>query len=91
METDGDGESRLSKAISILLRKYRIAAGPQDIRACCLLAELLCRRTARLYACGIAALCRKQGLQRCVVAVDGSVFEKYSKFREHEYLRYRRF
>lgn len=39
-------------------------------------------RAARLYACGIAALCKKQGLQRCVVGVDGSVFEKYSKFRE---------
>lgn len=82
MEADDDEESRLNETNGILLKKYGIAARPHELKVCCLLAEMVCMRAARLYACGIAALCKKQGLQRCVVGVDGSVFEKYSKFRE---------
>ncbi|KAJ5248867.1 Hexokinase [Penicillium chermesinum] len=38
-------------------------------------------RAARLYACGIAAICKKKSFNRCHVGVDGSVFNKYSAFK----------
>ncbi|KAI1829378.1 hypothetical protein DTO027I6_9671 [Penicillium roqueforti] len=43
-------------------------------------ARLISRRSVRLYACGIAALLKKRGMQHCHVAVDGSVFSKYPGF-----------
>lgn len=46
------------------------------------LVELIGTRSARLYACGIAAICKKKNIQSCHVGVDGSVFNKYSHFRE---------
>ncbi|GAA3287239.1 hypothetical protein GCM10020218_050500 [Dactylosporangium vinaceum] len=82
MEADGDEEHRIDEARNILMKTYGIAARPYELRACCLIAEIVCMRAARLYACGIAALFRKQGLQRCVVGVDGAAFGKYSRFRE---------
>ena len=82
MEAGGDEEHRIYEASTILMKTYGIAARPHELRVCCLLAEIVCMRAARLYACGIAALFRKQGLQRCAVGVDGAVFGKYSSFRE---------
>lgn len=46
------------------------------------LTKLIATRAARLYACGIAAVARKQGLERCHVGVDGSVFHCYAHFQE---------
>ncbi|KAJ5203878.1 Hexokinase [Penicillium cinerascens] len=37
---------------------------------------------ARLYACGIAAICKKKETSKCHVGVDGSVFNKYSGFKQ---------
>ena len=45
------------------------------------LAELIGTRAARLSACGIAALCRKKGIESCHVGADGSVFNKYPHFK----------
>lgn len=42
---------------------------------------LIATRAARLYACGIAAICKKQGIRQCHVGVDGSVFNRYSMFK----------
>ncbi|KAL1970267.1 hypothetical protein VTN77DRAFT_5427 [Rasamsonia byssochlamydoides] len=46
------------------------------------LVELIGTRAARLYSCGIAAICKKKNIQSCHVGVDGTVFNKYSHFRE---------
>lgn len=44
------------------------------------LAELIGTRAARLTACGIAAICTKQGWKTAKVGADGSVFNKYPHF-----------
>ncbi|KAL6230242.1 hypothetical protein BDW75DRAFT_223183 [Aspergillus navahoensis] len=82
MEAGGSAAERMGAAKSILKELYGIEATDEEARVCCLLAEIVCTRAARLYACGIAALCRKQGIKECAVGVDGSTFEKYSQFRE---------
>lgn len=45
------------------------------------LAELIGTRSARLSACGVAAICKKKGYKTCHVGADGSVFNKYPHFK----------
>lgn len=45
------------------------------------LVEMVGTRAARLYACSIAAICKKRNIERCHVGVDGAVFSRYSNFR----------
>ncbi|KAL5614377.1 uncharacterized protein BROUX77_000214 [Berkeleyomyces rouxiae] len=47
-------------------------------RAC----ELIGTRSARLSACGVAAISKKMGYKTCHVGADGSVFNKYPHFKE---------
>lgn len=42
---------------------------------------LIATRAARLYACGIAAICKKNKINKCHVGVDGAVFNKFSGFK----------
>lgn len=53
-----------------------------ELKVCRNLIQLIATRAARLYACGIAAICKKKDLRACRVGVDGSVFNKYSRFKE---------
>lgn len=46
------------------------------------LAELIGIRSARLSACGIAAVAKKTGMTSFDAAADGSVFNKYPNFKE---------
>lgn len=46
------------------------------------LAELIGTRSARLSACGVAAICKKTGMTECNAGADGSVFNKYPNFKE---------
>ncbi len=45
------------------------------------LAELIGTRAARLSACGVAAICKKNKYESCHVGADGSVFNKYPHFK----------
>lgn len=54
----------------------------EELKICRYLIGLIATRAARLYACGIAAICMKKGIRRCHVGVDGSVFNKYSGFKQ---------
>ncbi|KAJ5612734.1 Hexokinase [Penicillium lagena] len=54
----------------------------EELKACRYLIGLIATRAARLYACGVAAICKKKNLRRCHVGVDGSVFNKYSGFKD---------
>lgn len=45
------------------------------------LVDVVGTRSSRLYACGIAAICKKRGVARGKVGVDGSVFKHYTGFR----------
>lgn len=53
----------------------------EEVELARLLAEVIAIRGARLCACGIAAICRKKGIQAGHVAADGSVANKHPKFR----------
>lgn len=53
-----------------------------ELKVCRYLIGLIATRAARLYACGIAAICKKKGIKKCHVGVDGSVFNKYSGFKQ---------
>ncbi|KJX98596.1 hexokinase like protein [Zymoseptoria brevis] len=46
------------------------------------LAELIGTRSARLSACGVAAICKKKGYKTAHVGADGSVFNKYPHFKQ---------
>ncbi|KAJ5778872.1 Hexokinase [Penicillium paradoxum] len=52
-----------------------------ELKAIRYLIGLIATRAARLYSCGIAAICKKKGIRQCHVGVDGSVFNKYSMFK----------
>lgn len=45
-------------------------------------AELVAVRGARLCACGVAAICLKEGIKEGHVAADGSVANKHPKFKK---------
>jgi hexokinase len=53
----------------------------EDLKICLYLISLISKRAARLYACGIAAICKKNNACKCHVGVDGAVFNKYSGFK----------
>lgn len=55
---------------------------PHELNLCCFIAEFVSSRAARLYSCGIAAICKKKDIRSCSVGVDGSAFTKYPRFRE---------
>lgn len=45
------------------------------------LAELVGTRSARLSACGVAAICKMKGWETAHVGADGTVFNKYPHFK----------
>ena len=45
------------------------------------LTELIGTRSARLSACGVAAICKKKGYKAAHVGADGSVYSKYPHFK----------
>lgn len=53
-----------------------------ELKMCRYLIGLIATRAARLYACGIAAICKKKNFRRCHVGVDGSLFTKYTGFKQ---------
>lgn len=52
-----------------------------DIEMSRRLAEMIAVRGARLCACGVAAICTKEGIDKGNVAADGSVANKHPKFK----------
>ncbi|OOQ90278.1 Hexokinase [Penicillium brasilianum] len=60
---------------------FSLSPSMDDLKICRYLIGLIGKRAARLYACGIAAICKKTNTLRCHVGVDGAVFNKYSGFK----------
>lgn len=67
---------------SLFDKQLGIKPAPHELKIARYMVELIGTRAARLYACGIAAICKKKNIESCHVGVDGSVFNKYSHFRE---------
>lgn len=53
-----------------------------ELKVCRYLIGLIATRAARLYACGIAAICKKKEMRKYHVGMDGSMFKKYSGFKQ---------
>ncbi|KAJ5972889.1 uncharacterized protein N7479_002807 [Penicillium vulpinum] len=70
--TDMKGEFKESLNLELTL---------DELKALRHLIGLIAMRAARLYACGIAAICKKKKIRQCHVGVDGSVFSKYSMLK----------
>ncbi|CAG7918026.1 unnamed protein product [Penicillium olsonii] len=61
--------------------KFGLQTTLDELKTCRYLIGLIATRAARLYACGIAAICKKTEMRQCHVGVDGAVFNKYSMFK----------
>ncbi|PYH45959.1 hexokinase [Aspergillus saccharolyticus JOP 1030-1] len=81
-EENATPESTMVETRTMLKQEFGIEPTLEELKICCLLAEIVCMRAARLYACGIAAICKKEGVTRGRVGVDGSAFSKNYKFKE---------
>ncbi|KAB8271103.1 hexokinase [Aspergillus minisclerotigenes] len=79
---EGDPLDSMEETRALFREQFDIEPKLRELKICRLVAEIVCTRAARLYACGIAAICKKKGIESCHVAVDGSAFSKYPLFKE---------
>lgn len=76
-----DPFENLQETADLFSDKLNIACTPPELELIRRLAELIGTRSARLSACGVAAICKKKNFQSCHVGADGSVFNKYPHFK----------
>jgi hexokinase len=76
-----DPFENLSDTELLFQNTLSIRATKPELELCRRLAELIGTRSARLSACGVAAICKKMGWSSCHVGADGSVFNKYPHFK----------
>lgn len=79
---EGDDTENLGEMREVFVKILSVDPRLDELKVCRYLIGLIATRAARLYACGIAAICKKKGPERCHVGVDGSVFNKYKGFKE---------
>lgn len=74
-----------NEAIDVRKQRFKTELGfeptAEEVELARLVAEVIAIRGARLCACGIAAICRKKGIESGHVAADGSVANKHPKFK----------
>lgn len=80
--SEGDESPHLYEMRNEFVRTFDLDPPLVELKICRHLIGLIATRAARLYACGLAAICKKKGLRTCRVGVDGSVFNKYKSFKE---------
>lgn len=80
--SEGDQTEDLDEMRNEFKKTLNLDPSLDELKVCRYLIQLIATRAARLYACGIAAICKKRNLCTCHVGVDGSVFNKYSGFKE---------
>lgn len=71
----------LERIRELFMEKIGIYPKPHELKIIRYMVEMIGTRAARLYACSIAAICMKKGIERCHVGVDGAVFHHYTRFR----------
>ncbi|KAJ5302340.1 hypothetical protein N7508_007203 [Penicillium antarcticum] len=52
-----------------------------ELKTCRYLIGLIATRAARLYACGIAAICKKKNMRQRYVGVNSSIFNRYDMLK----------
>lgn len=81
-EIEADHTQTLTGVRDLFKTRLGIELAAHERRVLQFLTELVGARAARLYACGIAAICKKKKIDRCHVGVDGSAFSKNTAFQE---------
>ncbi|KAK3061373.1 hypothetical protein LTS18_006395 [Coniosporium uncinatum] len=76
-----DPFENLTDVEDLFHKQLGITTTKPERELCRRLAELIGTRAARLSHCGIAAICKKKGYEKCHVGADGSVFNKYPHFK----------
>lgn len=76
-----DGSEGLRDMREGFKENFSLSPDLEERKICRYLISLISMRAARLYACGIAAICKKNNALKCHVGVDGAVFNKYSGFK----------
>lgn len=76
-----DESPKFSATRDLFTSKLGFAPTDVEIELSRRLAEVIAVRGARLCACGIAAICAKEGIEKGNVAADGSVANKHPKFK----------
>lgn len=67
--------------MDLFRRTLNVVLTETEVQVCRWLAEIIVTRAARLAACGVAALAKKNGWNKCRVGADGTVFSEYPGFR----------
>lgn len=79
---ENDESSDLSEAKAQFKDKLDLDLSLEELTFCHHLAQTIGVRGARLCTCGVAAICRKKGIEKGHVAADGSVANKHPKFKQ---------
>lgn len=69
---EGGPLGSLGEMQALFRERFNIEPKTKELKICRLVAEIACTRAARLYACGITAICKKKGIEPYHVAVDAS-------------------
>ena len=80
-DIENDPFENLQETHDNFLEKLGIKTTKPELELIRRLAELIGTRSARLSACGVAAVCKKKGYKTAHVGADGSVFNKYPHFK----------
>lgn len=80
-QIEDDESPKFNKTYDLFKETLDLSPSDQEIELSRRLAELIAVRGARLCACGIAAICTKEGIEKGHVAADGSVANKHPKFK----------
>jgi hexokinase len=80
-QIEDDESHKFGKTRDLFSKTMGLTPNDTEIELSRRLAELIAVRGARLCACGVAAICRKEGIKDGHVAADGSVANKHPKFK----------
>jgi hexokinase len=80
-DIEDDESPQFSATRELFTSKLSFTPTDVEIELSRRLAEIIAVRGARLCACGIAAICAKEGIEKGNVAADGSVANKHPKFK----------
>lgn len=81
MNNSRDPFENLQETFDLFKNKLNLVCTGPELELSRRLAELIGTRSARLSACGVAAIAKKNNYETCHVGADGSVFNKYPHFK----------
>lgn len=81
-DIENDPFENLSETHDQFKNMMNISPSKPELELIRRLSELIGTRSARLSACGVAAICKKKGYKTAHVGADGSVFNKYPHFKQ---------